>query len=543
MPRNGTGTYSLPAGNPVVTGTTISSTVHNNTMSDIGTELTNSIDKGGRTTPTANLPMGTYRHTGVGNASARTDYASAGQVQDGAFSWCGTAGGTANALTLTPSPAITAYAAGQVFLFKTGAAANTSTVTIAVSGLSTIAAQFNGAACAGGELQANLWYVILVDAGLTTCQISKFGFEIPAQAGNANRYLSTNGTTLNWAASPALVPRSARTSNTILAAADAGYLIDYTSGTFTQTFTAAPTLGSGWYAYLRNAGTGDITIPSSDGVTNWIMYPGECRLFQCDGTNFNSIVITPFSRVFTSTETFTRPPGYGYFGGLLWAGGGAGGKGGAGFQTAGGGGGACVPFTFTAAQIGTSQTITIAAGGTATAVNGDGGAGGNSTIGSLVTAYGGGGGGGNAAADRAGGGGGGALSAGATGTASGGLGGHPAQVAAVANLGSNQGFGGAQGGQATANNNNSAWGGAGGSGNAAVTGGNSVYGGAGGGGVSSGDALIAAGTSVFGGNGGAAGVAVDGTVGSVPAGGGGATHTGSTSGAGGAGKCIIWGIV
>ena len=39
MPFNGSGTYSLPAGNPVVTNTTISSTTHNNTTSDIATAL------------------------------------------------------------------------------------------------------------------------------------------------------------------------------------------------------------------------------------------------------------------------------------------------------------------------------------------------------------------------------------------------------------------------------------------------------------------------------------------------------------------------
>lgn len=49
MPRNGSGTYALPAGNPVVTGTAISSTVHNNTMNDIAAEITNSTDKDGQT--------------------------------------------------------------------------------------------------------------------------------------------------------------------------------------------------------------------------------------------------------------------------------------------------------------------------------------------------------------------------------------------------------------------------------------------------------------------------------------------------------------
>jgi len=46
--RNSSGTYTLPAGNPVVTGTTISSTVANNTLSDIGTEITDSLDRSGK---------------------------------------------------------------------------------------------------------------------------------------------------------------------------------------------------------------------------------------------------------------------------------------------------------------------------------------------------------------------------------------------------------------------------------------------------------------------------------------------------------------
>lgn len=46
--RNSSGTYSLPAGNPVVAGTTISSTTHNNTNSDLATELTDSLSRSGK---------------------------------------------------------------------------------------------------------------------------------------------------------------------------------------------------------------------------------------------------------------------------------------------------------------------------------------------------------------------------------------------------------------------------------------------------------------------------------------------------------------
>lgn len=46
--RNSTGTYSLPSGNPVVNGTLITPTWANGTLSDIGTELTSSLDRNGR---------------------------------------------------------------------------------------------------------------------------------------------------------------------------------------------------------------------------------------------------------------------------------------------------------------------------------------------------------------------------------------------------------------------------------------------------------------------------------------------------------------
>lgn len=45
--RNSSGTYSLPAGNPVVSGTTISSTWANNTLNDLKTEMTDSLSRSG----------------------------------------------------------------------------------------------------------------------------------------------------------------------------------------------------------------------------------------------------------------------------------------------------------------------------------------------------------------------------------------------------------------------------------------------------------------------------------------------------------------
>ena len=65
MSRNGSGTYSLPAGNPVVTNTTISSTWANTTLTDLATAMTGSIAADGQTTITGNLQMNSNKLTGL----------------------------------------------------------------------------------------------------------------------------------------------------------------------------------------------------------------------------------------------------------------------------------------------------------------------------------------------------------------------------------------------------------------------------------------------------------------------------------------------
>ena len=100
----------------------------------IATGLSTAITKDGQTTVTADLPMAGFKHTGVANASARNQYAAVAQVQDGATAFAA-AGGTANALTLTVGPAVTAYAAGQIFWARLTATNTSATPTLAVSGL------------------------------------------------------------------------------------------------------------------------------------------------------------------------------------------------------------------------------------------------------------------------------------------------------------------------------------------------------------------------------------------------------------------------
>lgn len=162
MARNGSGTYSLPAGNPVVTGTTISSTWANNTLSDIATALTNSIAKDGQTTPTANLPMGNFKLTGLGSGSADTDSANLGQIQAQAYIYLNSVSGT-DTITASTSPVTTSYAAGQTFRFV-AAGANTGAVTLNVNSLGAKSLTKNGATpLSAGDLVSGAVYQVTYD--------------------------------------------------------------------------------------------------------------------------------------------------------------------------------------------------------------------------------------------------------------------------------------------------------------------------------------------------------------------------------------------
>lgn len=73
MSRNGSGTYSLPAGNPVVTGTTIASTWANNTMNDLASALTDSVAADGQTSMTGNLNLNTNKIVNLATPTLSTD--------------------------------------------------------------------------------------------------------------------------------------------------------------------------------------------------------------------------------------------------------------------------------------------------------------------------------------------------------------------------------------------------------------------------------------------------------------------------------------
>ena len=317
------------------------------------------------------------------------------------------------------------------------------------------------------------------------------------------------------------VVRSARTSNTILSLGDRGKLIDITSGTFTQTFDPAATLGVGWYCWIKNSGTGDITLDPSttetiDALTSFIMFPGEMRLVLSDGSNLFSKVLSPFFRRITSTySNMPIPPGYTRFKIRQWSGGASGQRTNSSVTVSrGGAGGGCVEVDLPASSFGATETVTIGAGGAAVTTVANGNPGGDTTFGALVTAY-----SGNAWTQ------GGSAIDGLTVS-------QTVQTEAVY----------AGGAGTTPTSQATIYGGGANSSDASVDAESSLFGGGCGGSLSAAAVVRAPGTSKFGGSGGAASSGSNGTIGTQPGGGGGATQTGTSSGAGANGEVHFWGI-
>lgn len=137
---------------------------HDTQDNDFRDGINNTLAKDGTNAATGNLNLGNNRITNLASATATSDAATMGQVQNGAAIWCGTSGGSANAQTLTPSPAIASYVAGQRFLFIAGYT-NTSSVTINVSavGAKNVFLSETNAAAAAYMIRQGFLYEIIYD--------------------------------------------------------------------------------------------------------------------------------------------------------------------------------------------------------------------------------------------------------------------------------------------------------------------------------------------------------------------------------------------
>ncbi len=136
---------------------------HDTADNDLRDGINACLAKNGENSPSSSLPMNSQKHTGVANASARTEYAAAGQIQDDALNYVASDSGSADAYVIAPSPAITAYTEGQRFGF-TATNASTGASTINVSGLGVKSIKkHHDQAIAAGDIEAGAVVVVQYD--------------------------------------------------------------------------------------------------------------------------------------------------------------------------------------------------------------------------------------------------------------------------------------------------------------------------------------------------------------------------------------------
>lgn len=228
MPRNGSGTFSLAAGNPVVNGTTIDPTWANGTLSDMATALTQSIAADGQTPVTANIPMNGKKLTGLGAATTSGDALSYGQSVNGTDA-------AFTGLTVTGNASITGTTTAKgvaIVATKTVNTSRSSTTTLADDPHLSV------------SLSSGTWAIsgILMFYGTTTgTQSIKFFpsvSAVPAASGlNLSGYVNTavmNGNLSMTAFNTSVMPSPISTSS---AAPDyvnlSGFIVVATPGTLT----------------------------------------------------------------------------------------------------------------------------------------------------------------------------------------------------------------------------------------------------------------------------------------------------------------------
>lgn len=287
MSWNGSGLFNIDStGQPVSANTLIESSVFNALTADLATGLSNCITKDGQQTITANLPMASYRHTGVGNAVARTDYAAAGQVQDGKLNWVD-GGGTADAITATYSPAITALVDGQLCCVRATAANATTTPTFSPNGLTarTIVKK-GGAALVAGDIVADGHELILrYDLANTRWELLNPGVYASLAANTFTGLQTfaagadiTSATTVDLtAATGNLVRITGTTATTGVTINNGQMVICYPTGAWPLTYHATNMPIKGGANYTCAAG--DTVIFSKDGNGSL-----HVDIFKADGT-------------------------------------------------------------------------------------------------------------------------------------------------------------------------------------------------------------------------------------------------------------------
>jgi hypothetical protein len=181
-------------------GTKITAAHHDTNDDDLATGINTCITKDGQNAFTGAADLGSQKITALGDGTAHTDGLNIGQVQDGFGVFQATDSGSANTYAIALSPAVTAYAAGQMFTFK-AANANSGASTLNVNGLGTKDLKKNhDVALASGDIEQN---------ALVTAAYDGTQFQVISQLGNAG------GTMDDWVISDGSTTQTISDGNTL----------------------------------------------------------------------------------------------------------------------------------------------------------------------------------------------------------------------------------------------------------------------------------------------------------------------------------------
>lgn len=140
-------------------GVKIVTSRHDTHDEDLANGINNCLTKDGTNVPTANLPLGGYKHTGVGNATATDQYATYGQVRGG-VDYLGTTAGTSSAYTLTPTVALSLATGTKVRVLFHTVSAITPTLNVSATGAIAIRTS-NGQSLPAGVLLTGIPYELV----------------------------------------------------------------------------------------------------------------------------------------------------------------------------------------------------------------------------------------------------------------------------------------------------------------------------------------------------------------------------------------------
>jgi hypothetical protein len=263
MPFNGTGTFVRVYNwqTDKANGVKIRADRADGEDDSFAAGLTLAVTRDGQSPPTANLPMGSFKHTAVAAASARTEYARASQLQDNDLTYF-TTGGTGSAYTLTPAPAVSSLTSGQAWDIRLHTVSIGTTPTLQVSGLAaTTLINADQTALTSGALKA---------LGIYRVQYDGTNFQI---VGRESAGLSAGGSQ----------------SSAFTVAYNTKYLCDCTSAGFTADLAGSPAVGNtlrftkfgtSGSLFLKgtvNGSSGGFTIDTTDEGVLEIDYTGASR--------------------------------------------------------------------------------------------------------------------------------------------------------------------------------------------------------------------------------------------------------------------------